>query len=71
LATIHRAENTDDPERLRSLTKALLEIGLVHSVVFPVHPPTKKCLDRLSLLPAGSERLKSVNPVSDFDMLIL
>jgi UDP-GlcNAc3NAcA epimerase len=71
LATIHRAENTDDPERLRALTKALLEIGLVLPVVFPVHPRTQKCLDRLSLLPAGSERLKSIHPVSYSDMLIL
>jgi UDP-GlcNAc3NAcA epimerase len=71
LATIHRAENTDDPERLRSLTKALLETSLVLPVVFPIHPRTKKCLERLSLLPAGSERLKSVNPVSYSDMLIL
>jgi UDP-GlcNAc3NAcA epimerase len=71
LATIHRAENTDDPERLSSLTEAFLEIGQLHPVVFPVHPRTKKCLSRLLLLPAGSERLRSVDPVSYSDMLIL
>lgn len=71
LATIHRAENTDDPKRLTALTKALLETNLVLPVVFPIHPRTKKYLDRLSLLPAGSEGLKPVSPVSYFDMLIL
>jgi UDP-N-acetylglucosamine 2-epimerase len=71
LATIHRAENTDDPKRLTALTKALLETSLVLPVVFPIHPRTKKYLDRLSLLPAGSEGLKLISPVSYFDMLIL
>ena len=35
-ATLHRAENTDDPERLRQLVEALKALPL--SVVLPVHP---------------------------------
>lgn len=36
LATIHRADNTDDPDRLRSIISALA--GLDHPSVLPVHP---------------------------------
>ena len=31
LATLHRAENTDDPKRLKSILKALNEIGKKYS----------------------------------------
>ena len=36
LATIHRAENTDDPERLRSIMSALA--SLPHPVILTAHP---------------------------------
>jgi UDP-N-acetylglucosamine 2-epimerase len=42
LATLHRAENTDNPERLKSILKALNEIGRNHPVILPLHPRTKK-----------------------------
>jgi len=42
LATVHRAENTDDPERLRNILFALIEIALTQSVIFPVHPRTRQ-----------------------------
>lgn len=47
LATIHRAENTDDGERLTSIVEAIA--GLGRRVVFPVHPRTRDALVRLSL----------------------
>jgi UDP-GlcNAc3NAcA epimerase len=71
LATIHRAENTDNKERLKVLMEALLEISRIRAVVFPVHPRTMERLERLELMPAGSERLRLIDPVSYFDMLIL
>jgi len=49
LATVHRAENTDDPERLSTIFKAFKEIaenGL--PVVVPLHPRTRNALSRLS-----------------------
>ncbi|MGW0122109.1 non-hydrolyzing UDP-N-acetylglucosamine 2-epimerase [Streptomyces sp. NPDC003327] len=39
LATIHRPENTDSPERLRALLTALTELG--ERVVMPLHPRTR------------------------------
>ncbi|MFA5054350.1 MAG: UDP-N-acetyl glucosamine 2-epimerase, partial [Parcubacteria group bacterium] len=39
VATIHRAENTDDPARLAEIIKGLGEVG---DVIFPLHPRTAK-----------------------------
>ena len=69
LVTVHRAENTDDPQRLEGIITAL--IGLAdagHRVVFPVHPRTQKHL-RLSL--DLHERVLQIDPVSYLDMLFL
>lgn len=46
LATLHRAENTDSPERLASLVDALNEVHRNHAeVVLPIHPRTRKALE--------------------------
>jgi len=42
LATLHRRENTDYPERIVPQLQALNEINRRLSVIFPVHPRTKK-----------------------------
>ena len=42
LATIHRAENTDDPARLRAILDAFRRIP--EPIVFPIHPRTRKAL---------------------------
>ncbi|MBD3393408.1 MAG: UDP-N-acetylglucosamine 2-epimerase (non-hydrolyzing) [Chitinivibrionales bacterium] len=44
LATIHRAENTDDPVRLKSICTALVEIAGHTPVILPMHPRTRKAL---------------------------
>lgn len=49
LATIHRAENTDDPQRLRTLFAGLAEVAATLPVVLPVHPRTRRALNALSL----------------------
>lgn len=41
LVTVHRAENTDDPARLRNIAQALVELAKETSLVFPLHPRTK------------------------------
>lgn len=77
LATIHRAENTDDPERLRSIFQALNEIardGI--PVIIPLHPRTRKQLNALSnpMNPTNSTNsmnLIIIDPVSYLDMLLL
>lgn len=69
LATVHRAENTDDPGRLRSIFQALDEIardGL--PVILPLHPRTRKQLESWEL---SFHKLQFIEPVSYLDMLLL
>ena len=47
LCTIHRNNNTDDPERLTQIIEALMEITTLkstHKIVLPIHPRTKNCI---------------------------
>lgn len=69
LATVHRAENTDDPHRLREIVEALDQIArTVCPVLWPVHPRTQSRLKDMALS-TGSIAL--VGPVSYFEMLLL
>ena len=67
LATLHRAENTDDPERLKSICKALNEIHKTLPVVLPLHPRTKTHLASLNI----QLNVMIIEPVGYFDMLSL
>lgn len=50
LATLHRAENTDDPERMREIVLALNTVhNEVAPVVMPLHPRTRGAIERLAL----------------------
>jgi len=40
--TLHRAENVDNPERLKNIVRSLIKID--YNIVFPLHPHTKKSL---------------------------
>ena len=45
LSTIHRAENTDDLDRLTAIISALNEVNKEKQVILPLHPRTKKILE--------------------------
>ena len=47
--TLHRAENVDHEERLRSIVKALNKISKTEDLVFPLHPRTRKSLERFNI----------------------
>ena len=67
LCTLHRAENTDNPARLRELVAGLNELGKTHTIVMPLHPRTKT-----ALVEAGLElNIKLIAPVGYFDMVTL
>ena len=69
LATVHRAENTDDPGRLRSIFKALDRIAeAICPVVLPLHPRTKKCLAAAGWSPRA---LRIIPPCSYLEMILL
>jgi len=74
LATVHRAENTDDPERLRAIFQALDEISRsVMPVILPLHPRTRNVLSSLPRTPLSYTPypLILIDPVSYLDMLML
>jgi UDP-GlcNAc3NAcA epimerase len=70
LATLHRAENTDDPQVLKSILKALNEIGRNTPVILPLHPRTKKMMKVYHPFPE-CKNIKFIEPVSYLDMLQL
>ena len=70
LVTLHRAENTDDPKRLKSILKALKELGKDIPMIFPLHPRTKKMMEIYHLL-GEAKGVKLIKPVSYLDMLKL
>ena len=73
LATIHRAENTDNRENLDNIYRALIDIAKRGArVFFPVHPRTEKALKKYGFLSyPGSKYLSRWEPVSYFEMNVL
>jgi UDP-N-acetylglucosamine 2-epimerase len=71
LATVHRAENTDTKETLSNIIKAFIEIG--ETIVFPVHPRTKKFFAEYGLgkMLAQNPQIRQIEPVGFFDMIAL
>ncbi|KLU66906.1 MULTISPECIES: UDP-N-acetylglucosamine 2-epimerase (non-hydrolyzing) [Desulfosporosinus] len=67
LATVHRAENTDNPERLQGIVEAFARIK--GQIILPLHPRTKKLLqDHNISLP---ENVKLIEPVGYLEMVLL
>lgn len=69
LLTLHRPENVDDPEVLRSLWELMQEAADRLPLVFPVHPRTRTKLEPLTL--NGSGKIRLIDPVGYIDMLAL
>jgi UDP-N-acetylglucosamine 2-epimerase len=71
LATVHRPENTDNHERLKSIFYAFEQIsqdGL--PVIIPLHPRTRQFLKN-SKFGSQNSKLCFIDPVSYLDMLVL
>ncbi|PNW28396.1 UNVERIFIED_CONTAM: UDP-N-acetylglucosamine 2-epimerase [Euhalothece sp. KZN 001] len=66
LATVHRAENTDDPVRFSNIMDALNNISETTPVVLPLHPRTRKLLGS-----DYSSQVRLIEPVGYFDMITL
>jgi UDP-GlcNAc3NAcA epimerase len=71
LATIHRAENTDNSERLRTIIAGLNHISQEISVVLPLHPRTRAAIVRENLPNRLLADLMIIEPVGYQDMLML
>ena len=71
LATVHRAENTDDPIRLRAIFTGLTVVSENIPVLLPLHPRTRAALLREGLLENVSQFLRLIEPVGYLDMVML
>ena len=67
LATVHRAENTDDPKRLSNIMAALSELAEREPVILPLHPRTRKILEAThpSLLIPHASQSTMVRPLDE------
>ena len=76
LVTLHRPSNVDDPPRLRLILDQLAAVAEVLSVVFPLHPRTRK---QMAALPSSDQfnrqaeagRLRLLEPLGYLDFLAL
>lgn len=67
LCTFHRAENTDDPNRLKKIINALNSLHKDIPIVLPMHPRTKNVIAKHGF----DLYVKILPPVSYFEMLWL
>jgi UDP-GlcNAc3NAcA epimerase len=67
LATIHRAENTDNSNHLQSIVNALNEIHKKTTVVMPIHPRTQFLMDKFNIQP----NFVTIKPLGYIDMLAM
>lgn len=70
LATIHRAENTNDPERIKSILSGFGKVSERMPMILPLHPRTRKRINELDLGNMLGD-IKVINPVSFIDMVRL
>ncbi len=71
LATVHRAENTDNPERTGNIFDALSKVSNDIKVVLPLHPRTRGALERMGILENVERHLIVTAPVGYLDMIKL
>lgn len=78
LATIHRNNNTDIPERLSAIFSAIIEIAEKYNekIVIPLHPRTLKMLDKqlageMMDVIKNDKRILIIKPVSFLEMTLL
>jgi UDP-GlcNAc3NAcA epimerase len=71
LCTIHRAENTDIPERLVRIFGLLERLSQDIRVILPLHPRTLGLLARAGIDPYASNNPTVIEPIGYLDMMRL
>jgi UDP-N-acetylglucosamine 2-epimerase len=72
LATVHRAENTDDPTRLQAILAGFATSP--EPIIFPIHPRTRARLATLNpdfVESLSKSTLRMIDPVGYLDMVML
>ncbi|MBN9471554.1 MAG: UDP-N-acetylglucosamine 2-epimerase (non-hydrolyzing) [Bosea sp.] len=68
VATIHRAENTDDPARFEQICRYLEDMARDIQIILPAHPRTAALMRRTGRTPKG---VRVVEPLGYLDMALL
>jgi len=71
LATVHRAENTNDSNRMSVIVEAFRRVAKSMPVIWPLHPRTRKSLEKNGILPCLVPHFHLIEPVGYLDMLQL
>lgn len=73
LATVHRDNNTDNPQRLHAILRALTDISEQDGipVVLPLHPRTRKILEKDTQASLHISKLTIIPPASFFEINML
>lgn len=71
LATVHRAENTDDPHRLRVILEAFGALSRRHRLILPLHPRTRNIIQSDAALRTRLGAAEVIDPVGYLDMIAL
>jgi UDP-GlcNAc3NAcA epimerase len=67
--TLHRAENTDDRDRLSMMIEFVNDTGNGTPVIFPIHPRTRKVYESANVV--FSPNIKITDPLGYFDLIYL
>jgi UDP-GlcNAc3NAcA epimerase len=67
--TMHRAENTDDTDRLRMMIEFVNDTGNGTPIIFPIHPRTRKVYESAKVV--FSPNVKITDPLGYFDLIHL
>jgi len=71
LATVHRAENTDNPDRLAKIMRALILTAQVKPVILPLHPRTRAALIGTGIMEKLAVSVSLCEPLGYLDMVML
>ncbi len=71
LVTLHRPSNVDEKNQLEKLFKLLNRIAEERKVIFPIHPRTRKNLERFNLNETISKNIILTEPIGYIDFLTL
>ncbi len=73
LVTMHRQENVDAEDRLRSLVDALAALAQEYNlpIIVSTHPRTREVMSRYGLNAAGNEAIRFLDPFGLFDFIAL
>jgi UDP-N-acetylglucosamine 2-epimerase (non-hydrolysing) len=64
VVTLHRPSNVDDRKSLSALVEALLQVGKLLPLIFPIHPRTRNRLNEFGLASFASDsRVRLIDPL--------